>query len=189
MTEQQIFNKAYKNHQPRPVRDLMDLPTELQRDEVAHFLAPLGLAIDVPIMIWGWDPYTTMTVRKAQGFTWVPAAHQEPVRVMPGLSFPGLPSYDPDHPPAGSIKVSVDLVDYPLAPDLQINGLAVPKPFQWRNQPAPGPDADGPGSTYSPLPSDQLPVGAVYRGDGGTIYEKQAKRAYWGQIVEWVRLQ
>jgi hypothetical protein len=32
---------------------------------------------------------------------------------MPGLSFPGLPSYDPNNPPPGSIKVSIDAVDYP----------------------------------------------------------------------------
>jgi hypothetical protein len=42
---------------------------------------------------------------------------QAPVQVAPGLSFPGLPGYDPKNPPPGSIKVTTDFATGTLHPD------------------------------------------------------------------------
>ena len=57
--------------------------------------------------MWHWDPLATMIVRHNQGFTWVPSALMAPVEVAPGLSFPGLASYDADHLPPGAIPVTI----------------------------------------------------------------------------------
>ena len=100
--------EAYWATQPPAVQVLMKTEPEYQRTLLAHDLADQGYLIDVPIMIWGWDPLATMTVRRNQGFTWVPSANMEPVRVAPGLTFAGLKTYDPQHPPAGAITVSTD---------------------------------------------------------------------------------
>jgi len=77
-----------------------------QRMAAAQQLANEGYTIDVPIMVWGWDPLATMIDRQNNGYTWVPSALQSDVPVTPGNTFPGLPSYDPNKPPAGSIQVT-----------------------------------------------------------------------------------
>ena len=65
-----------------------------QRAEVAEQLAQQGYSIDVPIMVWGWDPAITTAARESMGYTWVPSALQQPVEVAPGLTFDGA-SYNP----------------------------------------------------------------------------------------------
>ena len=77
-----------------------------QRAAAAQQLANQGYTIDVPIMVWGWDPLATMIARQNDGMTWVPSALQSNIPVAPGDSFPGLPSYNPNDPPAGSIQVT-----------------------------------------------------------------------------------
>jgi hypothetical protein len=96
---------AYWAEQPTPVQALRYMPDE-QKFDAAQDLAKQGYSIDVPIMMWGWDPLTTMTIRQNDGLTWVPSAMQPNIPVSPGNSFPGLPSYDATKPPAGSIMVS-----------------------------------------------------------------------------------
>ena len=98
---------AYWASQPAEVQALMNLNTT-DRMRLAEDLANRGFQIDVPIMVWNWDPLATMIVRRNQGFTWVPSAKQQPVQVAPGISFPGLPAYDAKNPPAGSIRVNTD---------------------------------------------------------------------------------
>lgn len=83
------------------------------RLDVAYGLATQGAVLDAMIDIQGWDPFTTMTVRQAYGYTWVPSALQAGVSVAPGLNEPGQVPYDPNNPPAGSIKVTLNLADYP----------------------------------------------------------------------------
>ena len=96
---------AYWSQQPPAVQHLRDMKDRSQRAAVGAQLASEGYSIDVPIMVWGWDPAITTQLRQSYGYTWVPSALQPPVQVAPGLSFPGLQSYDPAHPPAGSIEV------------------------------------------------------------------------------------
>ena len=98
---------AYWAEQPAAVQALRTMPDD-QRYAAAQDLANQGYTIDVPIMVFGWDPTATMVVRQSDGLTWVPSAMQPNIPVAPGDSFPGLPSYDPNNPPAGSIKVTTD---------------------------------------------------------------------------------
>ncbi len=98
---------AYWAEQPPAVQALRNMP-DADRSLAAMQLAQQGYSIDVPIMVWGWDPLTTMVERQNYGYTWVPSALQPPVQLPPGLSFPGLPTYDANNPPAGSIKVTTD---------------------------------------------------------------------------------
>jgi hypothetical protein len=98
-------DEAYWAEQPAAVQALQNMPAD-QVGPAAMALAQQGYVIDVPIMVWGWDPLTTMVERQNYGYTWVPSGLQAPVQVPPGLSFPGLPTYDPNKPPAGSIAVT-----------------------------------------------------------------------------------
>ena len=132
-----------------------------QRAAQAAQLASKGFTIDVPIMVWAWDPYLVMTLRSNYGYTWVPSALQPAVTMAPGISIPGAVPYDPAHPPAGSIHVSTNIQDYP--------------PFNPPAQPAPptppSNDPVGPqsvGTLYLTVPGETYPDGAqVSRMRGG----------------------
>ncbi len=120
------FDTAYWNSQPAPVRALENMPPAIDgpgvtestdRYGVALALAKQGFTIDVPITVWGWDPYATMTLRQQYGYTWVPSALQSPVYVPPGVNVPGQAGYNPAAPPPGSIKVDNVATDYAPSPD------------------------------------------------------------------------
>lgn len=102
----------YWANKPPKVRALRGMSPETV-SLAAKQLADQGFLIDVPIMVYQWEPVTVMGIRLNQGFTWVPSGNQPNIPVMPGLSFPGLPGYDPNNPPADSIKVSISAADYP----------------------------------------------------------------------------
>ncbi|MEO8025163.1 MAG: hypothetical protein ABI823_01735 [Bryobacteraceae bacterium] len=94
--------------QPKPVQELRFMDDPGDRRAKAYELASAGYQIDVPIMVWDWDPKQTMDLRKMYGYTWVPSALQDPVKIAPGLTMPGVTPYDPTRPPAGSILVNTD---------------------------------------------------------------------------------
>lgn len=98
-------DQAYWAEQPPAIQALQNMPDD-QRYAYAQQLASQGYTIDVPIMVWGWDPLSTMIQRQNDGLTWTPSALQSDIPVAPGDSFPGLQSYDPNNPPAGSIQVT-----------------------------------------------------------------------------------
>ena len=99
---------AYWAEQPAAVQALRTMPDD-ERFAAAQDLAKQGYTIDVPIMVWGWDPLVTMTLRQNEGYTWVPSAMQANIPIGPGVTNVwNLPSYDPKNPPPGSIKVSTD---------------------------------------------------------------------------------
>ncbi len=98
------FDQEYWASQPAAVQQLQTIENPTERTDVATQLAQEGYSIDVPIMVWGWDPQLTTQLRQADGYTWVPSAEQAPVEVAPGLTFDGT-SYNPAKPPAGSITV------------------------------------------------------------------------------------
>lgn len=98
----------YWDAQPEAVQALRDIKDPDERGRAALNLATQGYQIDVPIMVWNWDPETTMTVRHNMGYSWVPSGLQAPVAAAPGVSFPSLPSYDPNSGPQGSIAVNID---------------------------------------------------------------------------------
>lgn len=98
---------AYWAAQPAAVQTLRNMPDSEAKDQLALKLANQGYSIDTQIMVWGWDPQMTMTVRQNQGYAWVPSYGQSNVPVGPGLSDPYEPvSYNPANPPPGSIAVS-----------------------------------------------------------------------------------
>jgi hypothetical protein len=104
---QQAYDDSYWANQPAAVQQLRTMQDPEQRASMATQLANEGYSIDVPIMVWGWDPSITMAMRQADGYTWVPSALQNSVDVAPGLSNVGtLSAYNPNNPPAGSIAVS-----------------------------------------------------------------------------------
>jgi hypothetical protein len=103
---QQAFDDAYWAAQPPAVQALRTMQNPEQRTVAATQLASEGYSIDVPIMVWGWDPSITTAMRQADGYTWVPSAMQNPVEDAPGLSgYGNTPGYNPNTPPAGSIAV------------------------------------------------------------------------------------
>ena len=85
---------------------------------MAGQLADQGYTVDLPIMVWGWDPMKTMLTRKMYGYNWVPSFNQSPVST-PNLALPGQTPYDPDRPPPGSIAVNTDFA----------NGLDITDPW------------------------------------------------------------
>jgi hypothetical protein len=98
------FDEAYWAKQPAAVQQLRDIQNPAERTEMAEQLAQKGYSIDVPIMVWGWDPAITTAARQSMGYTWVPSALQQPVEAAPGVGFAGA-TYDATHPPPGSITV------------------------------------------------------------------------------------
>jgi hypothetical protein len=98
---------AYWDAQPVAVQALRNMPDGEAKNQLALSLANQGYSIDTQIMVWGWDPQMTMTVRENQGYSWVPSYGQANIPVGPGLSMPDDPTtYSPGNPPAGAIQVS-----------------------------------------------------------------------------------
>jgi hypothetical protein len=76
-----------------------------ERQALGEQLANEGYSIDVPIMIWGWDPGKVTAARESYGYTWVPSALQQQVSAAPGITGGGITPYNPTNPPSGSIQV------------------------------------------------------------------------------------
>jgi hypothetical protein len=75
----QAFDDAYWAKQPEPVRALRTMDNQDDRAALATKLMAAGYAVDVPIMMWGWDPAKVTNLRKAFGYTWVPSGGQQPI--------------------------------------------------------------------------------------------------------------
>jgi hypothetical protein len=173
------FDETYWASQPPEVRALPGVADHDQRAARAADLATKGFTIDVPIMVWSWDAYLVMKLRSDFGYTWVPSALQPQVTVAPGLSFPGLVLYDPAHPPPGSIKVSLNLTDYP--------------PFQAPAQPSPSSpvvDPVGPqsvGALYLSVAGEAYTDGGQYTDARGTFL-KHVTITPFGRINYWEKI-
>jgi len=125
-------DEAYWAQQPAAVQVLQNMPMD-QRGQAAMALAQQGYTIDVPIMVDGGDPLTTMIERQQYGYTWVPSALQSPVDLAPGLSFPGLTPYDASNPPAGSIPVTTDFAIGTNMQDVFFDAAAIQASFSDAN--------------------------------------------------------
>lgn len=113
------FDRAYWAHQSPQANTLRKFdivePEEYAKcEQRAQSLAQQGFAIDKAIMVDHQNPYKEMKARKEQGYTWVPSLLQPNVPAAPGVHPPGGGSYDPSVAPKGSIKVSIDYLDYPV---------------------------------------------------------------------------
>jgi len=102
---------AYWAGQPEEVQKLRDVQDFGERTLMAQNLADKGYAIDRQIMVWGWDPMKTMTVREMYGYTWVPSFNQGSPST-PGATVAGQTPYDPTNPPPGSIAVNTDFAKH-----------------------------------------------------------------------------
>ena len=98
---------AYWAQFPPEVQKLRTIQDPTAREAEASRLAAAGNTIDFLTMVWGWHPVAAMKIRRESGWTWVPAMGQAPAQT-PGVHFAGRADYDPNHPPPGSIKVSLD---------------------------------------------------------------------------------
>jgi len=98
------FDDAYWAGQPPAVQALRGMTDENQRMVLADQLQQQGYSIDVPVMVWQWDPSVTTSMRQSFGYTWIPALGQAPIQMAPGLGGFGV-GYDPNNPPPGSIIV------------------------------------------------------------------------------------
>lgn len=128
----EAYDNAYWPAQPNAVQALKGVsfapdPSTGQRPSVTlgQQLLAQGYQIDIPIMVWGNDPYLEMLQRKADGFDWVAAAGQTPGggtgQTPPGaitVTLTPLPPFNPPPPPTPTPTVS------PIGPDLgtMING-------------------------------------------------------------------
>jgi len=192
---QTVFNGAYFLSQPPEIQALirMNSPayamppgapgTNADQSTIgstAATLAQKGFAVDVPIMVWGWDPYLTMSLRQSAGYTWVPTALQAPMMVAPNLpGFGTLPAYDPNNPPAGSIKVSLNLADYPPfdppAPAVPVPVVTDPVGLQ------------SVGNLYLSVVGDAYPDGAQYSDARGTFL-KHVTITPFGRTTYWEKI-
>jgi len=178
-TKQLDFDKAYWASQPTEVRGLPAIDDQDQRTRRAAELATKGYTIDVPITVWGWDPYLVMKLRTEFGYTWVPSALQPSVTMAPGLSAPGAIPYDPKNPPPGSIRVSTNIADYPpFDPPVPVQQAAAtndPVGFQ------------SVGVLYLTVVGENYPDGAKFSDARGTFLKHVAftpfgRSTYWEKV-------
>jgi len=169
------FDAAYTLSQPPQVQALMAMPDETARLTQAQVLAAQGFIIDVPIMVWGWDPWKLMTYRQNMGFTWVPSALQQNISVAPGVSLPAAVAYNPLAPPFGSIKVSTNIADFP-----PYNAPPPPVPVTTELV---GPQAVG--SMYLTVVGDTSPAGTMFSDARGT-FEKYIAPTPFGNNAWWI---
>ena len=187
-TTQTEFDQIYWASQPPEVRALPGIADLDQRATRAAQLAGSGFLIDVPIMVWAWDAYLVMQQRQAYGYTWVPSALQPSIQVAPGISDPPFAPYDAAHPPAGSIKVSLNIGDggktswgdYP-----PFNPPAPPTP---QTPAATDPvGAQSVGNIYLSAPGDNYQDGAKYTDSRGT-FVKQVIVTPFGRTCYWEKI-
>lgn len=184
MTPQE-FNARYWGAQPLPVQALSGMETESnERIAKAWKLAGQGYSIDADIMLRGGDPYWVQWMRLQNGYTWVYALGTQPTNLVlaPHLSFPGMAPYDPLKPPAGALKVSLDLADYPI-PEVPQNPTepveAVPvSPFWARRT----------GNFCEAHPLDRSEDGSEYNGPEGkwrktVVPSAFGTRQYWMKVA------
>lgn len=116
LATQKAFDGAYWLSFPKPIRDTFNPltnpnePFDNLKDKALAF-SQQGFKIDVYIMLMRMDPYIIMRQRQDLGFSSVPAVGEMPVTLPPSLGGPTN---------AGSIKVSVNLADYPAYPEPQV---------------------------------------------------------------------
>jgi hypothetical protein len=180
MNNQLEFNQAYWAAQPPEIRAMPGIEDQQERSKRAAELAIKGFCIDVPILVYGWDAYLVMKLRSDFGYAWVPSALQPPVSISPTLSAPGAVAYDATHPPSGSIRVSLNVQDYP--------------PFNPPPQPTPQtPAGDNPvglqsiATLYLSVPGETYQDGARYTDSRGT-FAKHVTITPFGRTNYWEKI-
>lgn len=172
------FDSAYFLSQPPELQGLMISTADLvTRENAAAALAAKGFTIDVPIMVYQWNPLLVMQYRASFGYTWVPSALQPNITVAPGVTQPGAVSYDPLHPPLGSLKVSTNPADFP------------PYALPVQTAPLVTTDLVGPqslGNMYLTVPGDTSPAGTPWTDSRGKFIKESAQtpfgHSFWWEL-------
>ena len=89
------------------VQAVRSAKTAGKRYQVCRELALQGIAFDVPVCEWGWDPVWLMKYRKDMGYLYVASSLVASIPASPSVTPQKLPV------PAGYILVSTDAKDYP----------------------------------------------------------------------------
>lgn len=98
------WDEMYWEAQPLPVQGLQQMDAgAAARSQQAYLLAGQGYFIDVPIMVWGWDPYMTMYQRQIDGYTTYPDALNAQTRPVTLAAS----AYPPVAPPAAPVGILV----------------------------------------------------------------------------------
>ncbi len=182
MEKQLLTAEIYWAAQNPEVGGLRTAPPDNVVD-LALLLAKRGHIIDYYIMVLQGDPLFTMQLRKDYGYTWVPSLLQAPPAVAPGLWFPGVPSYDPDNPPKGSIKVSIYAEDYPPfitpPPPVVEPAVIVGSPV-FANM-------TGIGSMWYSARDDKMTIGAIHKDQRGTFLKRSQVMIGGSSSIWWER--
>jgi hypothetical protein len=151
------FNEAYWLHKAPAVRALRDMSLNTpDRAAEGVRLAHLGYLIDRLIDVEGAEPYATMRAREELGMTWVPSL------LMMGVTLvgPGA-NYDPSWAPAGSIKATSEVKEYPpYDPPAPPPSVEQPKVPVWRHNT---------GNLWFAAIGDNSPDGTPYKDDRGSF--------------------
>jgi hypothetical protein len=99
--------------------------------------------------------------------------------IAPGLTLPNGNHYDPNSPPKGAIKSSLDASDYP-----PFDPPPPPKPDPLPVTAKPGPYQGG--SVYGVVVGDASPDGTIYQ-DATGKYVKHLKEWPWGVQGWWTK--
>src|ERR1041385_2776639 len=112
MDSNQTFNEAYWAHQPPEVRALRGVPPDVGMEtpggltDQAKALIQKGFIIDVPIMVWGWDPFKVMSLRIQYGYSSVPDALGVS-RIKVSTDPADFPPFDPPAPTPAPLTAPV----------------------------------------------------------------------------------
>jgi hypothetical protein len=156
------------------------------RYEYAEKLVKDGVALDVPVHVWGWDYWRAMEQRRVYGYTWIPIAGMENIAVAPGLNHPSQFAYDADNPPAYSLRVPKTVhedINY------RMPRVVDPPPANILKSPGFGPPAESSDfvDAFLVSASNTSPVGAVaeYLGNEYILIKK---RRPFSNLKLWVPL-
>lgn len=105
---QEAFDELYWSVQQTAVQKARGL-SYYAALSLAGQLAQEGYVFDAAVVAWGYDPFLITQERLGYGYTWIPSAGMPPITIAPGLSQPGVPSYDPAIIPPGGIPVTYNV--------------------------------------------------------------------------------
>ena len=121
----QTFDAAYNAWLPPAVAALSTMdPSQGARQAQAATLAAQGYFIDVPINVWGWDPYLTMLQRQIDGYATYPDALDAQTKKV-STNPADYPPYQAPAPPSGTVLVGAQIpfmpYFYPTAACVALN--------------------------------------------------------------------
>jgi hypothetical protein len=210
-TPRDFFNIAYNLAQPPILQSLnvgepwgpadaasqqKEPPTGAARWAICAQAQAQGYKFDEQIQGYGWDPFSTMSMRELDGDEWVEAGQgnvSAPMGVEP-------PAQNVGPMPAGAIRVSTVLADYPPFAVPAAGAAPTPSPIPVQSSPVGGrvlaqnpSGANFVGDIFNATSMDGWAVGSFWPASGtGTVgafsgqWQKQALEM--GMWIAWVKV-